>query len=67
MLVTYKNLYANFISHVEGKGNEAVMEFNKRSGVYQVTKLVNWGATYTAWFDCPVKAKNAFRTQVKVA
>ena len=64
-LVTYKNLYANFITHFEGKGNEVVMEYTKRSGVYKVTKLVNWNEASVKWFECPVEAKNEFRNQIK--
>ena len=66
-LMTYKNLYANFISFVSGKGNEVVMEYRRSTGTYKVTKLSAWAVVYEDHFSCPVLAKNAFRNQTQKA
>jgi hypothetical protein len=63
-LVTYKNLYAYFISVHQKGGNEVSIQYLRKSKTYIVTKLVNWTEASVSYHDNAFEAKKIFRALV---
>jgi len=60
MITIYKNIYCRIYSLASIRGSEVNIMYSKRTGIYQINKLVNWIPVHESNVNSWQKARKIF-------